>query len=491
MKINLISPFVTMAWQRSLLVALLTFASYPMIANAQQSSQPERKPLQINNIKIKQLAPVWTMTTGNNPLLQRDAKLLPAEQNLALTLRPLLNKKNYAEALKAIEQSALPDYEPEQLLTLSPALLQVKGQIQLSLNKDDNAEKSFLAAIAKLPDFIRAHKSLAVIYIKQQNYQAARKHLVKTITLGEGDAQLYGYLAYINLQLSTPWSAIAGYQQALLLEPENKQWQQGLLYSLITAKDNHAANAMINEMLQKTPNDARLWLQRSRISLDDNTPLEALTSMEMAIRLGNKDPDNLIATAQLHLNHGSVSRAADLMGQLLTQWQRKPSNNRGKKREHFEAIESIIGWLVYEKHWVDAKKLLKHSNKYAKNLTQLQRSQLKLHHANIPGKSKRQVTKLYEAAIALAPTNGRALIALAEHYQQYKNYTQAQLLFVRAATLRDFAERAYVGHAQVYIELKNYLQAATMLRKALKINPSRQDLVQNIHLLDQMNNRQI
>ena len=491
MKINLISPSSAVAWQLSLCVALLAVISYPIIANAQQSSQPARKPLQINNIQIKQLAPVWTMTTGNNPLLQRDAKLLPAEQNLALALRPLLNQKDYTGALKAIEQAALPDYQPEPLLSLSPALLQVKGQIQLSLALDNQAKASFLAAIAKLPDFIRAHKSLAVVYIKQQDYQAARQHLVKTITLGEGDAQLFGYLAYINLQLSTPWSAIAGYQQALLLEPDNQQWQQGLLYSLITAKDNHAAKAMINEMLQKTPNDARLWLQRSRISLDDSTPLEALTSMEMAIRLGNNDPDNLIATAQLHLNHGSVSRAADLMSQLLTQWQRKPSKNRGKNREHFEAIESIIGWLVYEKHWVDAKKLLKHSTKYAKNLTQLQRSQLKLHYANIPGKSERQVTKLYEAAIQLAPTNGRALIALAEHYQQHQDYTQAQLLFVRAATLSDFAERAYVGHAQVYIELKNYQQAATLLRKALKINPSRQDLVQNISLLDRMNNRQI
>jgi len=491
MKINLISPSAAVAWQRSLCVALLTLASYPTIANAQQSSQPARKPLQINNIQIKQLAPVWTLATGNNPLLQRDAKLLPAEQNLALALRPLLNKKDYSGALEAIKQAALPDYQPEPLVTLSPALLQVKGQIQLSLGLDNQAKESFLAAIAKLPDFIRAHKSLAVIYIKQQDYQGARQHLVKTITLGEGDAQLFGYLAYINLQLSTPWSAIAGYQQALLLEPDNQQWQQGLLYSLITAKDNHAAKAMINEMLQKTPHDARLWLQRSRISLDDSTPLEALTSMEMAIRLGNRDPDNLIATAQLHLNHGSVSRASDLMSQLLTQWQRKPSNNRGKNREHFEAIESIIGWLVYEKHWVDAKKLLKHSTKYAKNLTQLQRSQLKLHHANIPGKSKQQITKLYETAIALAPTNGRALIALAEHYQQHQDYTQAQLLFVRAATLSDFAERAYVGHAQVYIELKNYQQAATLLRKALKINPSRQDLVQNISLLDRMNTSQI
>ena len=368
MTIKLITGYLVSA----LALTSLAYSSISIASN-QQNSPSARKPLKINNIKIEQLSPVWSLPAGNNPLLQRDAKLLPVEQPLALAIRPLLNQKDYAGALAAIELVNKPEYEPEPILSLSPALLQVKGQIYLSLDKDEQAKESFLAAIAQLPDFIRAHKSLAVIYIKQKDYQQARDHLVKTITLGEGDAQLFGYLAYINLQLSTPWSAIAGYEQALLLEPENQQWQQGLLYSLISAKDNHAAKAMLNEMLQKTPNDARLWLQRSRISLDDNTPLDALTSMEMAVRLGNQDADNLIATAQLHLNHGSVSRAAELMAQLLTQWQQKKPYVTSKNTEHFDAIESVIAWLVYEKHWPEAKKLLKHSDKYAKQISNLQK----------------------------------------------------------------------------------------------------------------------
>ncbi|MBU2895044.1 tetratricopeptide repeat protein [Colwellia sp. D2M02] len=456
-----------------------------------QHSSTDNKPLAINNIHIEQLAPVWTIQTGNNPLLERDAKLLPAEQSLALTLRPLLDQKKYQAALNAIETSSHEDYEPEPILSLSPALLQVKGQIYLSLKEYELAKSTFIEAVTLLPDFIRAHKNLAVIYIKQQNYQAARKHLIKTIELGEGDAQLFGYLAYINLQLNTPWSAIAGYQQALLLEPDNSQWQQGLLYSLIKAKDNHAAKAMLNEMLQKSPNDMRLWLQRSRISLDDNTPLDALMSMEMALRLGNTDADNLIAAAQLHLNHGSVSRAAELMSQLLRQWQQKGSYKATENSEHFDAIESVIAWLIYEKHWSEAKPLLKHTEQYANKITGTQQSQLKLHRASMPGNSATQTTRLYEQAIKLDPSNGQALIALAEHYQQQNDYTQAQLLFVRAASIEGFAERAYIGHAQVYIEQKNYDQAAVLLRKALKLNPTRQDLVQNIRLLDRMNTNQI
>jgi tetratricopeptide (TPR) repeat protein len=488
---NLIPSVNTTTMIRPFLLLSIVFISYSTLANFDQNAKPIKKPIKINSIKIKQIAPVWEMPSGSEPLSQRDAKLLPEEQNLALILRPLLNKKDYSGALNAIELAQKEDYQPVPLLALSPALMQVKGQIHLSLSQDEKAKQNFIAAINLMPDFIRAHKSLAVIYIKQENYQQARKHLVKTISLGEGDAQLFGYLGYINLQLSTPWSAIAAYEQALLLEPENSQWLQGLLYSLITAKDTHAAKAMLNEMLQNTPTDISLWLQRSRISLDDNTPLDALTSMEMAVRLGNNDADNLISTAQLHLNYGSVSRAAGLMTQLLKQWKTTPSSYTVKNTEHFNAIESVIGWLVYEKHWEEAKLLLKYSKPFTKKLTHLQQSQLKLHTAKLPGKTKQQITKLFEQAIQLAPTNGQTLIALAEHYQKHKNYTQAQLLFVRVESLPSFAERAYIGHAQVFIELKNYLQAAIMLRKALKLNPSRQDLVHNINLLDRMNNNQI
>jgi tetratricopeptide (TPR) repeat protein len=488
---NLINAVIKTTITRSLLVLSMMCISQSTLANFDQNEPPIKKPIKINSIQIEQMPPVWVMPAGSDPLSQRDAKLLPEEQNLALTLRPLLNVKDYSGALNAIELAKRENYEPEPLLALSPALLQVQGQIHLSLSQDEKAKQSFLAAINLMPDFIRAHKSLAVIYIKQEQYKQARKHLVKTITLGEGDAQLFGYLGYINLQLSTPWSAISAYEQALLLEPENSQWLQGLLYGLITAKDTHAAKAMLNEMLQKNPKDISLWLQRSRISLDDNTPLDALTSMEMAIRLGNNDADNLISTAQLHLNYGSVSRAADLMTGLLKQWQTKATPYTTKNTDHFNAIESVIGWLVYEKHWEEAKSLLKYSKNFTKKLTHLQQSQLKLHTAKLPGKTTKQITRLFEQAIQLAPTNGQTLIALAEHYQKNKDYTQAQLLFVRAASLPNFAERAYIGHAQVFIDLKNYQQAAIMLRKAIKLNPSRQDLLQNISLLDRMNNNQI
>ena len=431
-------------------------------------------------LQIEHPSANWIIKAQSIPLLQREAKLAINEQALAKQLRPLLDKQDYQAALSVINkgQSDQP----------SPALLQVKGQILFALNRDEQAKLTFRNALEKLPDFVRAHRSLSIIYVKQKQYKQARQHMVKTINLGGGDAQLFGHLAFINLQLSSPWSAISGYQKAMLLQPENKQWKQGLLFSLVSAKNTHAAAALVDEMIEEDPKSIDLWLQRSRIALDSQKPYEALSSMEMALRLGDSSSDNQITTAQLHIKHGSVSRAANIISSILNEWQRNPASFHTDK---FNAIESAIAWLVYEQHWPEAKKLISAADQPSQKLTSVQRSKLTVHQARIPGNSQSKVNQLFELAIQLDPTNGDALLALAEHLKSKRELSKAQMLYVRAASLSQFAERAYVGHAQVYVELKNYASAAEKLRQALKLNPARQDLVNNIRVLDRLNSNQI
>ncbi len=431
-------------------------------------------------LEIKHHSPKWIISDEIKPLQQREAKLAPTEQELALTLQPLLAKQNYQLALNAINNS--------DVAAPSPALLQVKGQILFALKRDKQAQEYFLLALKVLPDFVRAHRSLSIIYIKQEKYSLAQKHLIKSINLGGGNAQLYGNLAYINLQLNSPWSAISGYQKAMLLQPENKQWQQGLLFSLLKSNNIQATKSLLNEMLEEQPKNISLWLQRSQLSLNSQSPLEALSSMEMALRLGDKGISNQIATAQLHLKHGSISRATTLLNSVLKQWLNQPSKFDKSK---FSAIESAIDWLVYENHWYEAKLLLKQANKFTKNLPKLQQSRLRLHHARMPGNSKNQIAEHFEAAIKLDPANGSALLHFAEHLQNNDQLSKAQLIYIRVASFPSFAERAYIGHAQVYIELQNYTEAAKKLRQALELSPTRQDLLSNIKILDRLSNSQI
>ncbi|WP_397472071.1 tetratricopeptide repeat protein, partial [Rheinheimera sp.] len=200
--------------------------------------------------------PVWQVMLNNNAIAQRTAAILPNEQSFARQLQPLLQQKNYQAIAELFRQRPLADD--------STALQVLRGQVLLSLNRYDEAAKALQAALGKQPDLALAHQALSLVRMQQQQYALARPHLVAAINLGVADAQVYGQLAYINLKTAQPASAVAGYQQALLLEPDNSQWQQGLLYALIQSQAWSQAQAMLEQLLQQQPDNKALWLQRSQ-----------------------------------------------------------------------------------------------------------------------------------------------------------------------------------------------------------------------------------
>ncbi|MBN4075989.1 hypothetical protein JYU22_05355, partial [Gammaproteobacteria bacterium AH-315-E17] len=211
---------------------------------------------------------------------EREPRLDPNESVLGDALRPLLNNGDY-QASALLMETAIADGA-----VLSPALQHILGQVYMALQDNSNAKQAFLNAIDVMPNFTRAHQRLGLIYLQEQAYDNARTHLSKTIELGAADAETYGQLAFANLQDYSAWSAINGYQQALLLEPDNQQWQQGLLFSLISAKHFPAAQALIDEMLSKDQDNRELWLQSSNIALNNDAPLSALTRLEIALKMG-------------------------------------------------------------------------------------------------------------------------------------------------------------------------------------------------------------
>src|SRR5690606_28380075 len=101
------------------------------------------------------------------------------------------------------------------------------------------------------------------------------------------EALIHGQLAYLNLTLYGPFSAISEYQQAMALEPDNIQWQQGLLAALTQAKMYEAAEALLQDLLAKRPTAADLWLNQAALALHQNEFQQALASLEMAILLGD------------------------------------------------------------------------------------------------------------------------------------------------------------------------------------------------------------
>ncbi len=416
--------------------------------------------------------PVWQVMLNNNAIAQRTAAILPNEQSFARQLQPLLQQKNYQAIAELFRQRPLADD--------STALQVLRGQVLLSLNRYDEAAKALQAALGKQPDLALAHQALSLVRMQQQQYALARPHLVAAINLGVADAQVYGQLAYINLKTAQPASAVAGYQQALLLEPDNSQWQQGLLYALIQSQAWSQAQAMLEQLLQQQPDNKALWLQRSQLALSQGNSTQALSSIEVALRLGEHAADNLLLAAQLHFNSGSAERGASLLQQAI---KAKPDS------QHWHTpLLQAASYLAYQQQWPALRSLLKQGALPTQQLPVKQQAQLALVRAQLASadnQPKQALTELQQA-VALDPLSGEALLTLAQWYENRGNIELASISYSRAATIKEVQIPALQAQAQLEINRQQYQSALRLLQQVLQVAPQRQDIADNIRSLQQL-----
>lgn len=426
---------------------------------------------QVNQVSVILEPPVWAFKADTVVIPNHEARLTPNEQPLAERLKPLLTNADYHSAASLLE-----GYKST---TKSAALWQLTGQVYLAIEQYTKAEEALLIALKQAPGLSRSHRSLAVIYLQLKDYHKAHFHIGQAIALGHHDAQLFGQLAYINMQNHQPWAAISGYQRALLLEPNNQQWQQGLMASLIQSQQFSAAHALVMDLIAYDENNANLWLRRGQIALNLQQFEQALSSFEMALRLGDTQVNNRLLTAQLHIQHGSVARASTLLKDVLRQ-----------DALQFSQLHPTFSWLLQQQHYEEAEQLLTTIADIG-TLTVFDQSRYYAFKGQLAAKngSIKQALKWYEQSLLLDSNNGEVLLALAEHFSTQNAYSRAELYYIRAAVIGAVKEQALLGHAQLEINQQDYASAIVLLNKVLAHNPNRLDLKQNIAILQRLHSQ--
>ncbi len=425
-------------------------------------------------LEIALTEPNWLFLLENRPLGETQAKLSSAENSFARKIQPLLAKKQYALVEKAFSQRKLEND--------SPALKLLRGQVQISLEYYQQAEISLKAAIKEMPDLALAHSSLSMLYMLKSDYGNAQKHLTKSLQLGLVSAQVYGQLAYIHLQLEQPVSAIAGYRNALLLSPKVQQWQEGLLYALIQSQSWGQAAGLLENLIAVTPSNDKLWLQRAYIAIQQENYRLALSSLEAAFALGDTNIENKINAAKLHLEHGSVRRAITILNNNMADMLSKPEANAT------DIVYQVATWLVHKENWPQLTRLISQLQRYKVKLSPEFSSKLNVLSAKLKlsqGKPKQARNKLV-LAIEQNPTNGEALLSMADLMKDNNNVILATLYYQRAEGLLRYRERARLSHAQLAIEQQDYELALDLLRQVKTANPERYDLNANIRSLEKL-----
>jgi tetratricopeptide (TPR) repeat protein len=360
---------------------------------------------------------------------------------------------------------------------ISAYLLYLIGHTYFSLEKYQAAETAFLSALGPLPDFIRVHESLGLLYMRMERYKEAQRHLSHAAGLGLHTAQLFGTLGYLNYQIENFWGAASAFQEALMLDPDNEQCKRGLLQSLSMTYQHQSALNLVESMLLEHPDDAGLWLYRGNAALQAGERDVALSSLETAIRLGDDTGSNLQVCAILHMEVGSIKRAVELL-----------KTGFAREKLDFIFIDQAMTWLKQEEEWALLERLVDSVRKDWGSLDQLQRSKVLMREADISihQGNESAAREALEEAITLDPSNAYALMSLAGIHHNNRNYNRAELLYQRASAYDLYRENALISLAQLALDQENFARALKILRDMLKEFPHRTDLNRNIESLENL-----
>jgi tetratricopeptide (TPR) repeat protein len=359
---------------------------------------------------------------------------------------------------------------------ISATVLYLIGQVYLQLERTVPAEAALKAALVPLPDYLRVHESLGILYVREERYAEAREHLARAAELGLNTAGLHKTLGFINLQTANYWGAISAYQQALTMDQDDRGAQSALLSALDKTNQYSAALSLVEQMLQDTPDNPDLWLWRAHLSLNVNQRESALMSLETAIRLGDDSAANKQVCATLHMERGGIGRAVELL------------KSAAAADLDVQFIDQALARLGYEDEWDYFRELLAALDARASSLTDTQRSRLLTRRAGLQthdGNGQAARTSLQEA-VELDPSNGEALIVLADAYRTDRDYTRAELMYERASTFELYRENALVSLAQLAIDREDFERALALLRAVVSRNPARADLQRNLETLENL-----
>lgn len=380
--------------------------------------------------------------------------LRPAELEILKDVIDLMKVNPKAAAIMLAQRKS-----PES----SAAIDFVLANLQFQNGDTADAVASYEQALAKFPDFRRAHKNLGLLRVQLNDFDGAIRHLTRAIELGDRDGRSYGLLGYSYVSKESFLSAESAYRNAVLAQPDSKDWQLGLARSLLAMEKHKEAAALFSELIEKNPQDATLWMLQANAYLGLDQPMAAAVNLESVRMLGKADAESLALLGDIYMNEGIADLAKDAYLEVV---------RKDEAGTRFKAAQRAAELLYRAQSYSEASDLLQSiEQRYASRLDseqELELMTLKAKLARAQG-SPKTAAKLLEAIVDRDGTRGEALLELARYHRDQGNDQKAILMLERAQNLEDFEYPALIEHAQFAVAAREYEKAANLLRQALRI----------------------
>lgn len=393
-----------------------------------------------------------------NPQINRE------EQGLFQNIAPLM-QYSPLEAISAIrryldEAAANADAEAE---PYSAALDYTMGSLYLQTGDTASAIEHYERALKRFPTFQRACLNLGLAHVQAGDFRSAIPLLTKAIELGAVGGTAWGLLGFSHLNTGRPTQALTAYEQALVFQPQSRDWRLGKLTALLECGQRTMAIALLNELLNEGEADPALWLQQANAFLGEGATLEAAANLEWVARSGEATGPSLLLLGDIYLKEGLAHLAVGAYEAALGQ------GDVGEDR----LLHSAEALFVRGAHEEAGRFLGSIRTMVPSGLNpelELKALTLEAQLAIANGRAE-EAASILEEVLMREPMNGSALLTLGDYYREQGALERAAMHYERASKVDSVQSQALLALGRLYVSRRDYREALKYLREANRNEP--------------------
>jgi tetratricopeptide (TPR) repeat protein len=401
--------------------------------------------------KAPELDPKRIINDSSSFLKEREPEMNAEEYALYEKVVNMLGT-NPAFALRLLEGMMNDKDKP------SPAFEFILGNAYYATGDHAKTEAHYKNAVERYPSFLRAWNNLGVLYYTTDRFADAVEAFSKSVSLGDREPTTYGLLGYSLEKEGNAIAAEIAYMQALSGDPNNADWQEGLLRLCLEGRQLVRAEAMARNLIKTRPTESRYWFILANVLLTDQRKVEAIAVLELAAGSGVASPDELILLGDLYAEQKLLPEALAIYVKLL-----KPVPATGE-----EKLLRLAQTLAAAGRPAEAQVALE---ALPASLSPAGRTTRLLVQANLEAAARRwtDARRDLEALLVHEPMHAQALLALGAVHVGEGDDARAAFVFESAIRIPAATYRASLELANLELRNRNYARSVEHLQRALRL----------------------
>ena len=338
------------------------------------------------------------------------------------------------------------------------------GQLYQLRGNSSRAEQFYLQAIEKYPAYVDAYIRMMEMYLTQEDCDKARSAGLRALELGGSNGFIFKGLGICHFIAENYNAALDAFRVARTFQPNDETTTYYLALSALNSGNSREAALLLDELIAADEANVSYYMLQVNAFLQEDDYESALQAMEIARRLGLLTSSNYGLLGSLFISKQMSEMALAVLLEGLSQ---SDSPDFRETIEQFDQLSVLQDWDSSESF------LLAIERAFDSNLNAGQRNILETRRAQIflARDQRVEAADTLRQVVESSPTNGSALLSLAQLFRLEQDYEQAGIYYQRASNEEDVALSALTEYAQLAADREDWQLAIDLLTQATTVAP--------------------